>query len=76
MNIETGRILVFNSNCLHGNQLNTTTTSRWSLNCRFVSLLAPATNPERRLGSFYTPISARAATRAGLEALRMLEEES
>ena len=76
VNIETGRILVFNSNCLHGNQLNTTTTSRWSLNCRFVSLLAPATNPERRLGSFYTPISARAATRAGLEALRMLEEES
>lgn len=64
-----GEVLVFDSNCLHGNQLNTTTTSRWSLNCRFVSLLAPATNPERRLGSYYTPITTRPATRMGLRAL-------
>lgn len=73
-NIEMrfGDVLVFDSNCLHGNQLNTTTTTRWSLNCRFVSLLAPPTNPERRLGSYYTPITTRPATRMGLRVLDMM----
>jgi sporadic carbohydrate cluster 2OG-Fe(II) oxygenase len=66
--INFGDILIFDSNCLHGNQLNTTGISRWSLNCRFTSLLAPSITPERRLGSFYTPIIVRPATRMGLRA--------
>lgn len=70
--VKFGEILIFNSNCLHGNQLNTTSTSRWSLNCRLTSLLAPSTNPERRLGSFYTPILVRPATRMGLRAMETL----
>lgn len=74
--MKAGQVLIFNSNCLHGNQVNTTTMSRWSLNCRFVSLLAPATNPERRLGSYYVPITTRAATRMGLQALAAMESES
>jgi sporadic carbohydrate cluster 2OG-Fe(II) oxygenase len=67
-----GEVLLFDSNCLHGNQLNTTSSSRWSLNCRLTSLLAPSTNPERRLGSFYTPILVRPASRMGLRAMEVL----
>jgi len=70
--VRLGEVLVFNSNCLHGNQLNTTSTSRWSLNCRVTSLLAPATTPERRLGAYYTPIMIRPATRMGIQALDTL----
>jgi len=70
--VKFGEVLVFDSNCLHGNQLNTTSTSRWSMNCRVASLLAPATTPERRLGSYYTPIMVRAATRMGVQALEAL----
>jgi len=70
--VRFGDVLVFDSNCLHGNQLNTTTASRWSLNCRIASLMAPATTPERRLGSYYTPIMVRPATRMGLRAIDAL----
>jgi len=70
--VRFGEILVFDSSCLHGNQINTTTTSRWSLNCRVASLMAPATTPERRLGSYYTPIMVRPATRMGLRAAEAL----
>lgn len=66
--VRYGEILLFDSNCLHGNQLNTTMTSRWSMNCRFVSLLAPSTTPERRLGPYYSPIMVRPATLMGLRA--------
>ena len=66
--VNFGDVLIFDSNCLHGNQLNTTQNSRWSLNCRFTSLLAPSITPERRLGSYYTPITMRPATRMGLRA--------
>ena len=70
--VNLGDVLVFDSNCLHGNQLNTTPESRWSLNCRFTSLMAPSTSPECQLGSFYTPIMVRPATRMGLRALNAL----
>lgn len=70
--VTRGDILIFDSNCLHGNQLNTTSESRWSLNCRFTSLMAPSTSPECQLGSFYTPIMVRPATRMGLRALNAL----
>lgn len=70
--VQFGDVLIFDSNCLHGNQLNTTASSRWSLNCRVANLLAPATTPERRLGSYYTPIMVRPATRMGLRAIDAL----
>lgn len=74
VNIEVkfGDVVIFDSNCLHGNQLNTTNTSRWSLNCRFSSLLAPTTTPERRLGPYYSPILVRPATKMGMNALEAL----
>jgi len=67
--IRYGDILIFDSSCFHGNQINTTSHSRWSLNCRFTSLLAPSTTPERRLGPYYTPIMVRPTTLMGLLAI-------
>ncbi|MFM8622169.1 MAG: sporadic carbohydrate cluster 2OG-Fe(II) oxygenase [Holophagaceae bacterium] len=67
--IRYGDILIFDSSCFHGNQINTTSHSRWSLNCRLTSLLAPSTTPERRLGPYYTPIMVRPATLMGLLAI-------
>lgn len=73
INVKFGEILIFDSSCLHGNQLNTTDSTRWSLNCRFVSLMAPAISPERRLGSYYSPILVRPATEMGLRAIEALD---
>jgi len=69
MVVPYGKVLIFDSGCLHGNVLNETKTARWSINCRFTGLLTPFTNPERRLGTYYLPITTRAATKIGLEAL-------
>ena len=69
MVVPYGKVLIFDSNCLHGNVLNETKTVRWSINCRFTGLLTPFTNPERRLGTYYLPITTRAATKMGLSIL-------
>jgi sporadic carbohydrate cluster 2OG-Fe(II) oxygenase len=69
MVVPYGKVLLFDSNCLHGNILNETKTARWSINCRFTGLLTPFTNPERRLGTYYLPITTRAATKMGLSIL-------
>ena len=73
MVVPYGKVLIFNSNCLHGNILNETETVRWSINCRFTGLLTPFTNPERRLGTYYLPITTRAATKMGLSILNTQE---
>jgi len=69
MDVPHGKVLIFDSSCLHGNIINITKTARWSMNCRFTGLLTPFTNPERRLGTYYLPITTRAATKMGLSIL-------
>ena len=69
MVVPFGKVLIFDSSCLHGNVLNETKTVRWSINCRFTGLLTPFTNPERKLGTYYLPITTRAATKMGLSIL-------
>ena len=76
MIVPYGKVLIFDSNCLHGNVLNETKTARWSINCRFTGLLTPFTNPERRLGTYYLPITTRAATKMGLSILNAQEASS
>jgi len=71
-----GEAIIFDSTCLHGNQLNDTTASRWSLNCRFVSVFAPWTSPERRVGSFYSPVQLRCASRIGLRLLDVVRRSA
>jgi len=76
MVVPYGKVLIFDSNCLHGNVLNETKSVRWSMNCRFTGLLTPFTNPERRLGTYYLPITTRAATKMGLSVLNIQEISS
>jgi len=64
MNIRYGEFLLFNQNLLHGNRVNRESTTRWSMNCRFKSLLSPYA--DKRLGEFFEPITIRAATRIGM----------
>ena len=45
-----GEIMIFTQNLMHGNVLNQETTTRWSSNCRFKSLLSPYS--DKKLGEF------------------------
>lgn len=67
LDIPYGKVLIFASHCLHGNVINKEPGTRWSLNCRFTGLFTPYTSYEKKLGSFYLPITMRAATRFGLD---------
>jgi sporadic carbohydrate cluster 2OG-Fe(II) oxygenase len=67
LSVPYGKVLVFTPNCLHGNVVNRVPTTRWSMNCRFTGLFTPYTSPEKKLGSFYLPITTRAVTRIGLD---------
>lgn len=66
LDIPYGKVLIFDSSCLHGNVVNDTPTTRWSLNCRFTGLFTPYTSYEKKLGTFYLPITTRAASRVGM----------
>ena len=66
LDIPYGHVLIFDSSCLHGNVVNDSLESRWSLNCRFTGLFTPYTSYEKKLGSFYLPITTRAATKIGI----------
>jgi sporadic carbohydrate cluster 2OG-Fe(II) oxygenase len=66
LDVPYGKVLIFDSSCLHGNVVNKTPTSRWSVNCRFTGLFTPYTSHEKKLGSFYLPITTRAASRVGM----------
>ena len=64
LDIPYGHILLFQQNLMHGNTVNREATTRWSMNCRFKSVMSPYA--EKRLGDFFEPITLRAATRLGM----------
>ena len=66
LTVGYGQVVIFSPNCLHGNVLNDTNTTRWSLNCRFTGLFTPYVSAEKSLGSFYLPITPRPVTRIGM----------
>ncbi|MDB4184379.1 2OG-Fe(II) oxygenase [Alphaproteobacteria bacterium] len=65
INIKYGQILIFNQSLPHGNVVNKTKETRWSMNCRFKSLFSPY--GDKGIGEFFEPITLRAATKLGLE---------
>jgi len=65
INIKSGQVLIFNQSLPHGNRVNVEETTRWSMNCRFKSLLSPY--GDKKLGEFFLPITTRVATNIGLE---------
>jgi sporadic carbohydrate cluster 2OG-Fe(II) oxygenase len=64
--VPYGKVLIFSPNLLHGNTVNHTPETRWSMNCRFKSLFSPYASSERKLGDFYLPITTKPMTRVGL----------
>jgi sporadic carbohydrate cluster 2OG-Fe(II) oxygenase len=64
LEVPYGHCLLFSQNLLHGNRVNREHGTRWSMNCRFKSLLSPYA--DKRFGEFFEPIVIRAATRLGM----------
>jgi len=60
-----GSVLLFSQNLMHGNRVNLEADTRWSMNCRFKSLLSPYAG--KRLGEFFEPVTLRPATRIGMD---------
>lgn len=60
-----GECLIFSQNYMHGNRVNETQETRWSLNCRFKGLLSPYA--DKKLGEFFEPITIRPATILGMK---------
>ena len=65
IDIKFGEILVFNQCLPHGNVVNREKETRWSLNCRFKSLLTPY--KDKKLGEFFEPITLRPVTEIGMD---------
>ena len=64
--IPFGKVAVFSPILLHGNVLNTTSKTRWSLNSRFTGLFTPYSSVEKTLGNFYLPITPKAVSRIAM----------
>ncbi len=65
LNVPFGSALFFSQNVMHGNRINRTDETRWSMNCRFKSILTPYNG--KTFGEFFEPITVRPLTRLGLD---------
>lgn len=64
LNIKYGQALIFNLTLPHGNVVNKTKESRWSMNCRFKSLFSPYNF--KKFGEVFKPISIKPASLSGM----------
>lgn len=65
LNVPFGSVLMFSQNVMHGNRINVENETRWSMNCRFKSILTPYHG--KKMGEFFEPITLRPLTRLGLD---------
>jgi sporadic carbohydrate cluster 2OG-Fe(II) oxygenase len=65
--VPYGHVLVFSPNYLHGGVINEESETRWSMNCRLTGLFTPYTGAEKKLGSYYLPITTRPVTKMALK---------
>ncbi len=65
INIKFGEFMIFNQSLPHGNVVNLTNQTRWSLNCRFKSLFSPY--GDKKLGEFFEPLNAKIMTKIGID---------
>ena len=69
LKVSSGEALIFSPTCLHGNIINKTKETRLSFNCSYKNLYSPYTEnegSEKKLGSFYSPLTPKAASLIGL----------
>ena len=77
LNINFGEILIFSPLILHGNTINKTKETRFSLNCRFKSLLSPydvTVKSHRNIPQFYRPMNIKPMTKIGFKYLSKYEK--
>ena len=69
INLKAGEAILFSPNCLHGNVVNKEKNTRWSLNVRYKNIFSPYSKikNEKKIGSFYKPISLKGITKFNLE---------
>ncbi len=65
LEVPFGSALFFSQNVMHGNRINLVNETRWSMNCRFKSLLTPYHS--KKMGEFFEPITMRPLTCIGLD---------
>ena len=68
LKINFGEVLIFTPILQHGNVINTTNSTRISLNCRFKSLLSPYdvfSKTHRNIPHFYRPLQIKPMTKIG-----------
>ena len=65
LKLKYGQGLIFMHSIMHGNIVNNTLETRWSLNCRYKSLLSPY--DKKTIGETFIPLNVRPATKFGLE---------
>ncbi len=73
VNVNYGEILIFSPLILHGNTVNKTKETRFSLNCRFKSLLSPydvLVKSHRNIPNFYRPLNIKPMTKIGFNYLK------
>ena len=73
LNVKYGDILIFSPIILHGNTINKTSETRFSLNCRFKSLLSPydvTVKSHRNIPNFYRPLNLKPLTKIGFNYLK------
>ena len=63
--VKFGEVMIFSQTLMHGNRINQENETRWSMNCRFKSVMSPYA--DKKFGEFFEPINLRAATRIGLD---------
>ena len=77
LNIKFGDILIFSPLILHGNTINKTKETRFSLNCRFKSLLSPydvMVKSHRNIPNFYRPLNIKPLTKIGFNYIKKYQE--
>ena len=77
INIKFGQVLVFSPLILHGNTINISSETRFSLNCRFKSLLSPYdvnVKSHRNIPQFYRPLNTKLMTKIGFKYLMKYEK--
>ena len=65
LKLNYGQGLIFSHSIIHGNRVNLTKETRWSLNCRFKSLMSPYY--KKSVGETFLPLNIKPATSIGLD---------
>lgn len=78
LKINFGQVLIFSPLILHGNIVNKSKETRFSLNCRFKSLLSPydvTVKSHRNIPNFYKPVSMKPMTKIGLNYIKKYSQD-